>query len=435
MKKENKGKIKRIIIVLSILGAIVVSFIDGVGSYRRSNGLIMTISSEIPLFILTYYIFYYGLIGLVYIVIIPVYEITSYITKKSIKTIKAIKYKNKFNKIYDENTETFKFIGSLDKENLGIKYLSMDNESKYNYYTNQEVKDFSEAVNKRIETLDYLTEKLSRGLREYSYISKEGVFKSFNNYELKGLKELIKFSNVISKDYKEVFNAYKVDMIGISIGKRGEDAVNKNLKMYDHILTNLRNMRFEVDGTSIETDNLVLSEYGIFSLEVKNLGSTGKYGIRIDKDGKWNRIQDGKSFDMSNITDQTYRHVALTEKLFNRELDNLGINRKVKVHPLIVFANDKIVLQNNSDMPVVRISNIYIEISKQDDNLSEDVLNAVKKISLKNTLPAKMYDTVNISEKTTFINNACDEITLILDDYIKLIKDMTDIKFEEEKSL
>ena len=82
--------------------------------------------------------------------------------------------------------------------------------------------------------------------------------------------------------------------------------------------------------------------------------------------------------------------------MFIKELNKLGINKEITVHPLIVLANDKVLLDNQSDIKIIRTSNIYKEICNQDDNLSEELLQNLKQIILDNNLPAKSYKTINI---------------------------------------
>lgn len=353
-------------------------------------------------------------------------EIYSYIKNIIMKIISKNKFKlymNKFKNIEIKNKTNINLIKEIKSEDLEIEYIYMDNDDKYNYYKRKDTENLLEKINEKTNIVYNLTNETIN----------KNISKAFNNVdykqinssdELNTLKELIKLSKMLVINYNKIYNEYKMDMIGISIGKQGEDLVNKNIEMYNHKLMNIRNTRFEIDGQSVETDNLILSKNGIFSLEVKNLGATGKYDIRVDKDGKWNKIEKNKVLEMPNVTSQTYRHTALTEKLFIKELNKLGINKEITVHPLIVLANDKVLLDNQSDIKIIRTSNIYKEICNQNDNLSEELLQSLKQIILDNNLPAKSYQTINIVKSAETIDKLLDISLDLLIKYNNLLEEI-----------
>lgn len=428
---KNEEFIKEILpIILGIVVGLIFSFPSFVSN--RNMGIPYILGYCGPVFAIAMYV---GLkvSKFVIAVIYPIFMKGKYFAKEQGIAMRIASYQSKFHDLYKKHGDSFGLIDNFDEDSLGIKYIFMDNDSKYDYYTRKDTEIQAEKVNKRISNLENVIDlNMKSPLTMYSNMGRYNVNDVLAKYSFGELEKLIKFSRLIINDYRSTFDAYNSDKIGISLGKDGEDSVNKNLEMYNHRIINLSNMRFEVDGNSIETDNLVLSPTGIYSLEVKNLGSSGKYGIRVDRDGKWNKVRKGnngseRSEVMDNVTNQTYRHIAYTEKLFNSELRNRGINKDIKVEPLIVFANDNVSLENNSDMPIVRTSNIYREISKGQANYSDELLGVLKDIALKNTLPAKVYKTVNIVDKITYINNCCDKITGAIDDYRELLAEMTEI--------
>ena len=330
-------------------------------------------------------------------------------------------YMNKFKNIEIRNKTNINSIKEIKNEDLEIEYIYMDNDSKYNYYKRKDTEKLLEIINEKVNVISNLTNEtinknISKAFQNVNY-------KHINSSnEINTLKELINFSKTLVINYNKIYNEYKMDMIGISIGKQGEDLVNKNIEMYSHKLMNIRNTRFEIDGQSVETDNLILSKNGVFSLEVKNLGATGKYNIRVDKDGKWNKIEKNRVLEMPNVTSQTYRHTALTEKLFIKELNKIGIDKEITVHPLIILANDKVLLDNQSDIKIIRTSNIYKEICNQDDDLSEELLQNLKQIILNNNLPAKSYQTINIVKSAETIDKLLDISMELLTKYNNLLE-------------
>lgn len=106
-------------------------------------------------------------------------------------------------------------------------------------------------------------------------------------------------------NYLESLKSFNIDKKGTFIGAEGERQVYNELKFFTNNMKILQNIRLEVNGESIESDLIVICNQGIFIIEVKNLGSTGKYNITVERDGRWTKeYENGKSETMSSITQQ-----------------------------------------------------------------------------------------------------------------------------------
>lgn len=81
----------------------------------------------------------------------------------------------------------------------------------------------------------------------------------------------------------------------------------------------LSNVRIEVDGQSVETDNIIFSPNGIFILEVKNFSESGSYSLKIAKDGQWQRVYANSVQPMKDVTAQNNRHIFLKERLIREQ--------------------------------------------------------------------------------------------------------------------
>jgi hypothetical protein len=81
------------------------------------------------------------------------------------------------------------------------------------------------------------------------------------------------------------------------------------------------NIRLEINGQSMETDCLVISKKGVFSIEVKNYAEHGNYELHLTKGGQWRKIfRNGRTEPLDkNITQQLNRHMALKQKFVHDE--------------------------------------------------------------------------------------------------------------------
>lgn len=207
-------------------------------------------------------------------------------------------------------------------------------------------------------------------------------------------------------------------------GEKGEKNVEEQMKLYDDYITYLTNIRFEVDNTSIETDGIIVSDKGIFSLEIKNYGDENDT-IVLRKDGKLSIINKYNKERQLDFVNQHNRHCGLQQKLINSELKKSGINTDyIIINPIIVIGNDKVNIENESDIKILRASSVIHEILKIKENtLSKEVQNEIVKIINDNKLELKSYDVINIENS----------LSIVLDNLVKGINYLIEVCNLNEK--
>jgi hypothetical protein len=82
-----------------------------------------------------------------------------------------------------------------------------------------------------------------------------------------------------------------------------------------------------------------------------------------------------------------------------------------------VIANDTVYIENETNMPVIRISQIYHHIMDYPDILTDEQVKEISEIIQKHTLPAKEYPVMNYTDilgetlqKFTDLDKALDDI-------------------------
>jgi len=211
------------------------------------------------------------------------------------------------------------------------------------------------------------------------------------------LENLNKYNRLYYNQKEAFFSQFAI----IKSGIEGEKRVNEELALFRDIIMNIPNVRLEIEGTSVESDNILITENGIFFVEVKNFGESGKYSIFIAKDGQWiKEYEDGTIEPMKNVSAQLNRHIGLKQRFLNNEL-NKRLNEPdlpyIYMYPLIVIANDKVIIKNESDLPVVRASSIYRYVSNFNGmKLERKYWPVIKEIFESYNLKAKKYPINNI---------------------------------------
>lgn len=214
-----------------------------------------------------------------------------------------------------------------------------------------------------------------------------------------------KYASLIeNKYYEHRFNLIKNLKESLELGIEGEKSVNKYLELYSDEIINLPNIRLEVNGESTENDNILITKKGIFILEVKNIGSTGSYNIKIEKDGRWiKQFTNGKieSIDF-NATVQNDIHVVLLKRFLNNKLNiNIDDDKYLNVEGIVVIANNEININNESNQPIFRTSEIYRHINSFKTVLTAKEMKDIQNIILKENLPSKKYPIPDYKKEIT----------------------------------
>jgi hypothetical protein len=208
----------------------------------------------------------------------------------------------------------------------------------------------------------------------------------------------------ISEYEKANKNARRVSY-NARIGLQGESIVDKELDLYRDKITALSTIRLELEGITVESDSIVISENGVFCLEVKNLGAYKGGKIVVTKDGLWKRYSnEGEAMDIEDITNQVYRHIGITQRFVNSQLQVKYPDMKyIDFQPIIVFANDHITIENNSDMVILRVSSLYHYISRFEakSKLDRKYWKDIEDILISNNKGAKSYPVKKCSDKIT----------------------------------
>jgi hypothetical protein len=246
--------------------------------------------------------------------------------------------------------ETFDYLTGLEKEMVKIyneKVTSTyENVPKVN--NNQELlQRINELEQDRVIKLSYKNKwkhaSLSKLLKENGY--NHGSYEDKVNKVIKPFHDFVNSiliegqSNTLSRD------------LGVSIsGVTGEKALMKELNLYTDLFAIDHSVRIEYNGNSVESDVIIYSKKGIFTLEAKNYGKSGKYGLHIAKDGQWRKVySNGKSDASDDVISQATRHVVIKQRFLNEELQKRGLattDKYITLESMIVIVNDVVQITN-----------------------------------------------------------------------------------------
>jgi hypothetical protein len=359
---------------------------------------------------------------------------------KSIMDNQANKHLQEFLLKYENSS----FLADVDNEPSEIK---MTNEEMYVFLQKQA--DFLQTMDDElINRVDQKAQKLAKRLKKkkVNFVLMEPFRQAFAKVgvtpnaieEISGKTD--EFLDIVNeaKDYTR----RKLGIIGA--GVEGEKRVEEELAMYDYLFRSFMNIRLEINGQSVETDCLVISKKGVFSIEVKNYAQHGNYELHLTKDGQWRKIfRNGRTEPLDkNITQQLNRHIALKQKFVHDERRKRHAEQIefIPFHPIIVLANDTVYIENETNMPVIRTSQIYHHMMDYPDILTDEQVKEISEIIENHMLPAKEYPVMNYTDsleetlqKFIDLDKALDAIQESLHTYTKQIVHEL-LEFEENVS-
>jgi Nuclease-related domain len=172
---------------------------------------------------------------------------------------------------------------------------------------------------------------------------------AYNDYYLKTKSYFEKSFNIVNK------------------GIIGEHNTEKELKLLRHTkeIGYLDNAVLSYENKSFETDFLVFSKQGIYSLEVKKIGGNQTFTIRITPDGQWLKVFNNGSIEpMQDVTSQMNYHISMTN-LLKKEYENETGRALPSVQPIYIIGNNDVVIDNQSDLNVFRPSYFVHFLRKQ----------------------------------------------------------------------
>lgn len=172
----------------------------------------------------------------------------------------------------------------------------------------------------------------------------------------------------------------------LSKGQHGEEFVSQQLKLYEGKYKVLENIVIESNdsqGETSEVDVYIITDKGLVVAEVKNFGNENQR-LHITSDGRWviEDVYNGrvlKRIDKSPV-EQNARHCLAIERVLGKEL---GEDVEIPIIPVVFIANNKVAIQNESQSPVIRVSEFYtfinsfsngVKVSKETQKKIEELL-------------------------------------------------------------
>lgn len=336
---------------------------------------------------------------------------------------------DKTKKYIEYNTNEGKYFSFSNQiKNIQKKYGSFNTSSIAKHFKKRlNIEDYSASLN----YIDRIKDISSTGIFMRNEVL--GYLRKVDDY----LAYRVDIANDIERyiDYME--NYLNKAHRNAERGYLGEQKVKKELDKYKDQFINIENKCFNFkyidfinEDYTMECDNIVITQRGIFVIETKNNyedsiyidNNTGKaYDkciLHIESDGRWTFKENNAGFRLLTKTpiEQNRDHVLKLEKIINH---NLGYDRfddnYIEVKSIIVMASDTLKIINDFDGPVdiCKVNSIYETITKYEKNplfnreMIDKIVNIVN--SYDNTIhKPNLYSAVNVEKELDYLYDSLD---------------------------
>ena len=126
------------------------------------------------------------------------------------------------------------------------------------------------------------------------------------------------------------------------LGKRGERSVNFNLHFLSDEYHLFNDVYICFNDKSVQIDHIVVSKYGVFVIETKNIKG---WIFGTDTSEYWTKNMYGKKYEFYNPVKQNYSHVKTLQTLLKLSRD--------KFIPIVVFLPEAILKCKTNEIVII----------------------------------------------------------------------------------
>ncbi len=210
------------------------------------------------------------------------------------------------------------------------------------------------------------------------------VFKN-NGFDLiqetqKLYKDTITFQSEYSKLTSEIDKKYHI----VCTTEDRKKKLKKELDRLNKNVIQLSNVKFVENDFDISFDNIVISENGIFCLVIKHLDRERIDKIFISDDEEWTgELGNGDRYYIEPVERQFFNSMKHFQKMINQKLKEKYETEfsYLMAYPVVVVIGEDILIQNESDLPIQKLSNVFNHIQLfKGGKIQQNQLNTLKDI-------------------------------------------------------
>lgn len=143
---------------------------------------------------------------------------------------------------------------------------------------------------------------------------------------------------------------------------KSKSSVNSTIELFEKQAINLSDYSILLDGETIDYDNILITNRGIFIIDIETFDSSTPFELLIERDGNWykrfgdDNEQHLESLSPSITSTNNYSMLKLEKHL--NQLLNRPLDQYLEIKQIVILSNDDILLENNSTQTVIRVGEL-----------------------------------------------------------------------------
>lgn len=339
-----------------------------------------------------------------------------------------------------KHNEIIRKISKINKLNLSrnIEKLENVNNKNFSVKNKKNINQREELINYNIDykqLIDETSDLLKKFKSEVSAIQNHQIYTMFAcikkedfNIYYKFMKECEKLIKSLEIKYTKFESHNRSDTT-----EDGVNVFNNYLLEYDYVINNHENIEIENNGIIYNIPNVLVSMYGIYTIEVLKFNNRNISTIIIEKDKYILQLKNGEIEVYDLFIDEIIYKSKTIEKVINNKVSLLNSNIEYfDITSLIVVPIKKVSIQNNSTSTVLSLDDFYYFISEKlftmDKNFLESLNNVVSCLKKNDKLSSTNNDLDLFLKQIDFLYKTNYLLKILLNTEKQVVFDFEDFK-------
>ncbi len=169
-------------------------------------------------------------------------------------------------------------------------------------------------------------------------------------------------------------------------------SVNTTVELFEKQAINLSDYSILLDGETIDYDNIIITNRGIFIIDIETFDSSIPFELLIERDGNWYKRfynEDSQlrleSLSPSITSTNNYSMLKLEKHL--NQLLNRPLDQYIEMKEIVILSNDDMLLENNSTQTVIRVGELVSVLRSYPILFNEEQMLHMKSILVSQQVP------------------------------------------------
>lgn len=260
---------------------------------------------------------------------------------------------------------------------------------------------------------------------ESNSIENQTYFNIYQRY-INGFEEPLKHINNERRSTKQAIEQLYMYCDMLYWHGKCKTNVNSTIELFEKQAINLSDYSIILDDETIDYDNILITNRGIFIIDIETFDPSTPFELLIERDGNWYKRFAGENNQLRlesispSITSINNSSMLKLEKHLNQLL-NRPLDQYLEIKQIVILSNDDVLLDNNSTQTVIRVGELVSILRSYPILLHEEQMLHIKSILVSQQVPTSNLSIPNYRKLII------EPLESLLEQKIQLIQTNTDL--------